>query len=104
MGEDCRADDIVVAMDGVGTPNRWDPMDPMRDVCRCVIERVRKGEPLTRRSKLVAIRRGVPTVEDRAEVIVAQIFRSDAGDIGLDDLSDLLLERHDRDHCSETRL
>ncbi len=76
----------------------------MRDVRRCVIEPVRKGEPLTRWSKLVAIRRGVTTVEDGAEVIVAQIFRNDAGDIGLDDLSDLLLERHGRDHYIETGL
>ena len=35
---------------------------------------------------------------------MAQIFRSDAGDIGLDDLSDLLLECHGRDHCIETGL
>src|SRR5277367_1115849 len=91
-------------MYGVGAPHRRYGMRAVRDVRRCVIEPVRKGEPLTRWSKLVAIRRGVPTVEDGAEVIVAQIIRSDAGDIGLDDLSNLLLERHGRDHCSETGL
>src|SRR5690348_7705256 len=69
-----------------------------------VIEPIRQREPLTRSSELVTARRGVASVETGAEGKVAQIIGSGAGDVGLDNLSDFLLERHPRQHCRDTRL
>jgi hypothetical protein len=79
-------------------------MRPVRRVHRGVIEPVCKSEPLTRWSKFVPIRRRVAAVQDGAKAKVAQIFGSDAGDVGLDELADLLLERHDPDQCGHPGL
>src|SRR5580698_7006794 len=104
MGEYCRAHDIVMAVDRIRTREDRDRMGAMCKVCRRLIAPVRKGERPTRWSELVAVGRGVTAIEDRAEVNVAQIFRSDAGNVGLDQLADLLLGRHAGDQRRETRL
>src|SRR3569833_4585603 len=105
MRENCRAHDIVVAMDRIGPPNGGNRVWTLRGrIHGGLIEPIRQREPLTRWSELIAVRRGVTAVENGAEGKVAQIIRSDAGDVGLDDLSDFLLQRHPRQQSGDTRL
>ena len=98
--KDRRADDIAMAVHCIGAPD-----DRNRGFARCGIHRsgiegVRQRQPFFRRGKVIAARSRIAAVEHRSEPVFANLFRSHAGDIGLDDLTDLLLQRH----LSEQRL
>lgn len=89
-----RAIDVVVAVNGVYAPELRDGMRAMRGRHGRQIELVGESEPGRGRRESVAAGLGVAAVEDRAERVAAQVGRCQGRDVTLDELSDLLLERH----------
>ena len=95
--------DVVVPVHRIRPPQRGDAGGPGRAE-RGVIEPVGKREPLTGWSELIAVGRGIAAVQNGSEGIVTQVIGSDAVDIGLDELTDLLLGPHAREQKIEAPL
>jgi hypothetical protein len=92
--EERRADDVRVAVHRVGAPDHRDPDAAVRGVDRGRIERVGRLEPFGRGREVVAAGPAVAAVEHRAEIVLAHVVGGDAAQVRLDQLADLLLERH----------
>ena len=99
-----RSDDVVVAVDGVGAPDHGNGRPAVGARHRRVPERIRQRQPVARRRGFVVPGRGVAAVEYRAEFHGAQIVRRHAVDIDLDDLRDLVLDRHRGEQCRDPSL
>ena len=93
-----------MAVHRIGAPHDWDRGLTHRDIHRGVVESVGQFEPFLRRSQIVAARPRIAPVEDRAEAVTAHILGRDAGDVGLDDLTYLLFDRHAREDRLDARL
>ena len=88
-----RAVDIVVAVDGVGAPDHRH-LDRHVGRHRRAIIFVGQLQPVVDARVHVHRRPGAAAVEDRAEIIAANLVGRDRANVGLGDLPDLLLERH----------
>ena len=104
LREDGRADDIGVAVNGVDAPHDRDGELALRHVHRRVPEAIGKRQPFARRRRFDSARRAVAAGEDRSETVAPIFLGRDARDVGLDDLRDLLLERHPREQGGDPRL
>ena len=99
------ADDVVVTMDGIGGPQQRDGrFAPVERRGRCGPERIGKREVGAGRRLVIAARPAVSAIQDRTEAIAAHVFGRDRGDIGLDELRDLVFEAHARQQAVDPRL
>jgi hypothetical protein len=94
LGEQRRADDVAVAMHRIGAPQDRDADATLRRVRRRRPEPVGEFQPLRGRGVVVTARPGVAAVQYGADVIPPHFLRRDVGDVGLEDLADLFLQRH----------
>ncbi len=93
--EEGRAHDIVVPVHGVDAEDDRDRRAARAGFQRGGAKGPRCGQPgRSRRAVRRIQRRAVAAGQDRAQRIVAKVLRLDAGDVGLDQLSDLLLQAH----------
>ena len=103
LREDGRADDIGMAVDRVDAPHHRNPQPVIRSAHRRVPIGVGQGQPVRRGRILAAAGCAVAAGEHRAEAVAAIFLGRDAGDVGLHDLGNLLLERHPREHLVDPR-
>ena len=94
MREQRRPDDIAVAVNGVRAPQDRDRRRAARRIDRGVVKCVGEFQIFRRRRVIVAARRRIAAVEDRAETIGQKVPRFYGGDVRLNDLADFLLQRH----------
>ena len=69
-----------------------------------LVEVVGQLQPVVDARVHVHARPGAAAVEDRADIVVADVVRRDRADVGLGHLPDLLLERHASDDRADARL
>ena len=100
--EERRAIDIVVPVDRVGAPDHRHLDRHVGRHRRAVIV-VGQLQPVADAGVHVHARPGAAAVEDRAEIIAADIVGRDRADVGLGHLPDLLLERHSGDDRADAR-
>ncbi len=95
--KDCRADDVVVAVQRVDRPHRRDRAAAIgaRRHCRVPIG-VGEREPAFGGRALITPRSRIAAAQVTAEAVLRHVGDREAGGIGLDDLRDLLVERHAR--------
>ena len=91
-----RTVDVVVSVDGVGAPDHRD-LDRHVGRHRRFVEFVGQLEPIVDAGMHVHARPGAAAVQDRADVILANLVGLDRPDVRLGHLPDLLLERHPSD-------
>ncbi len=92
--KECRTHDVVVAVDRIGAPEDRNPCPAPAGVDAGFIELVRQRKPGLRRGVVVAARRGIAAIQYRTQIVSGGLCGCDRRDIGLDDLTDLLLQRH----------
>ena len=102
MREDSGADDVGMAVHGIGPPHDRDAHSAIGHVDRRIVEIVGRLQPVRRRGQVVPVRAGVSAHEDRAEIVFAHIVRCDAAQIGLDKLADLFFQRHRTEQLRDT--
>ena len=94
--KDCRAGQVGMAVHGI---------DPEQDrharagLARGCAEIIHQLAPGLRIGALIAAGSGIAACQDRAEWIAGQIGRLDRADIGLDQLANLLFQRHALQQC-----
>ena len=101
--EQSRAGDIVVTVDRIDAEDDRD-----RNAIRLrtqghgtkIADQLR---PVSRGRTFIAVRPAVPAGEDRAERVGFEVLGRDRADVGLDELADLLLDRHFRDQRIDAR-
>ncbi|MNV30982.1 hypothetical protein D3C71_1222710 [compost metagenome] len=95
--------DVVVAVHRIGAPDHRD-----RRACiggqRGRAVRIGQLQPLRHRGVLVHARPGAATIENRADVVLADLIRRDHLDLGLGHLTHLLRQRHLRHDLPHARL
>ena len=94
------ADHVVVTVHRVQAPDDRDRHAALGGVHRRFPEGVGKGQPIRRRRALLVAGPAAAAVEDRAEAVGLDLRRRHVVDLGLDDLADLVLDRH---CCEELR-
>ncbi len=104
MREDRGADDVGIAVDGVRTPDHRDRDMARGRVQRGGIERVGRLQPIGRQGAVVAAGAGIAAVEHRAQPVGPHIGGRDRGDVRLDRLPDLILDRHFREQIGDARI
>ena len=100
---DLGADDVVVAMDGIDAEHHRDRFVTGAWLERRRTKRLREPEPRRRTRALVVVRPRITPREDRAERVLPQILGGDGADVGLDDLTDLLLDTERTDEPCDAR-
>ena len=96
--EDRRADDISMAVDGIGAPDRRDGRLAVgQRGGRCLPHLVCQREPAVGRRELVAVGPAIAAVEVTAEAVAPHILGGEAVDLRLDQLRDLTLDAHARE-------
>ena len=104
VGKDRRADDVGMAVDRVDTPDDGDADAALRCIDGGEIERVGCFQPLRRRGEIIAVGAAVAAHEDRSEVILVHVLRLHAAQVRLDQLANLLLQRHPPEQAGDLRL
>ena len=102
--EQRRADDIVMTVDRVRSPHHRDARQVAVRAHRRIIIGVGRRDPRRCRAEFIAAGRRTAAVEDRAQMISRDVIGGRAADIALDDLADLLFERHRRDQRVDSLL
>ncbi len=92
--EQGRADDVALPVHGIDAEKHRNRLAALRGIHRRLVERIGQRQPLRRRGVVAAARVGVAPGQDRAEPVLAQVIRGDAGNIALHQLAHLLLHRH----------
>ena len=91
-------------MDRVGPPDDRHADTAVGSVHRSLVKIVGCLQPVGRRRKVVTVGTTVAADQDGAEVIGPDVFRSDATQVRLNQLADLLLERHARQQFGDSGL
>ena len=104
VGKDGRADDIGVSVDGIGAPDRRDRGLAIRQGGgRCVPHFVGEAQPLAGGCEFLAIGATIAAVQIAAPAILAHFLRGDRIDLRLDQLGDLVFQRHARNEVRDLR-
>ncbi len=105
MRENCRADDIVVAMHRVGRPQDGNGRSTViARSRRCIPKGIGKREPLRRQSSFVPTRATIAAIKDGPETKASDVVRRNSRNVGHDHLPDLLFDRHGCEQCVDPLL
>ena len=98
------ANDIVVAMDGIGTPYDRDARVALRRIDGGLVVAVRKIQPTLHRGILVLVGKRTTAVQHATQTIFADIIRCDVLNLALNHLGDFLLKGQRGDQCLNTSI
>jgi hypothetical protein len=104
MREQGRADDVVMAVNGIDTPEDRDRVFAIARVHRRFVVIVGGREPYFRRREIVAAGGGIAAVQDRTEAILTDILGGDTADVRLNDLADLFFHAQRAEQFVQSRL
>ena len=88
--------DVAVTVHGIRSPDGRYRRQASRRLHRGIVKRVGGSKPIAGGGPLVLVRCGSAAVQDRAKMVAADIGRGYGSQLRLDDLADLLFERHAR--------
>ena len=94
VGEDRRADHVVVAVHRVHAPDHRNADTAVRGVGGGFVEGIGQRQPVLRRGMLVVAGKRAAAVQHGAQVEPPHVPRRDGADLRLDDLADLLADGH----------
>ena len=89
--------DVIVTVNGVAAPDYRNSGEIALRLHRGGIIGIGCLQPFRSRRVVLTCRRRIATIEDRSEVIAANVFGCGARDVSLNDLPDFLFKRHSGD-------
>ena len=104
MGEKCRTNNIVMAVNSICSPQRGDSGSAIGFICRCQPKFIRQRDPGGGRGSIVTSRRRITAIEYRPQMIVTYLIWCHRANISLNNLTNLFFQTHLSDQCGNALL